>query len=61
MSIKEIAMHTIQELPDTVSWGKVEEKIRFVAGIQKAMRSLDKGKGLPVEDVEAMIEEWSTK
>ena len=54
-------MHTIQELPDTVSWGKVEEKIRFVAGIQKAMRSLDKGKGLPVEDVEAMIEEWSTK
>lgn len=61
MSIKEIAISTIQELPDTVSWGEVEEKIRFVAGVEKAMQSLDEGKGLPVEEVEAMIEEWSTK
>ena len=61
MSIKEIAINTIQELPDTASWSEVEEKIRFIAGVQKAMQSCDEGKGVPIDEVEAMIEEWATK
>jgi hypothetical protein len=61
MSIKEIVINTLEELPETASWEDIEEKIRFMAGVQKSMNSLDAGKGLPLEEVEAMLEEWSTK
>jgi hypothetical protein len=39
----------------------LEEKIRFVAGVQKAFISLDDGKGLSIDEVEHMIEKWSSK
>ena len=61
MSTKELAIKTIQDLPENATWEDIEERIRFIAGVQKAMNSLDEGKGIPIDEVEAMIEEWSSK
>ena len=61
MSTKELAIKTIQDLPESATWEDIEERIRFIAGVQKAMISLDEGKGIPIDEVEAMIEEWSSK
>ena len=61
MSTKELAIKTIQDLPESATWEDIAERIRFIAGIQKAMNSLDEGKGFPIDEVEAMIEEWSSK
>ncbi len=61
MSNKELAIKTIQNLPETASWEEIEEQIRFIAGVQQAMDSLDAGKGYPIDEVEAMVEEWSSR
>ena len=61
MSTKELAIKTIKELPDSATWEDIEERIRFIAGVKKAMNSLDEERGIPIDEVEAMIEEWSSK
>ncbi len=58
MSTKELAIKTIEDLPESATWEDIEEKIRFISGVEKGMNSLDEGKGFPIDEVEAMIEEW---
>ncbi len=44
MTSKEMAMKTIQELPDTVTWSDIEERIRFLAAIDKGLDDIKTGK-----------------
>lgn len=61
MSVKEIVIEKIRELPDDATWEEIEEKIRFIAGVQKAMKSMDNGQGVPKEQVKGKIKEWVSK
>ena len=54
MTVKEIAIDRIRDLPDDATWEEIEEKIRFIAGVQKAMKSMDNGKGVPKEQVKGI-------
>jgi hypothetical protein len=47
MTVKEIAIHTIEDLPEEASWADIQERINFVAGIHKGLQELDEGKGIP--------------
>ena len=47
VTVKEIAVHTIEDLPEEASWADIQERIDFVAGIRKGLRELDEGKGIP--------------
>ncbi|MGA2220949.1 MAG: hypothetical protein ABSH21_04070 [Verrucomicrobiia bacterium] len=60
MSTKEIAIHTIQTLPDDASWEDIQERINFVAGVRKGLRELDEGKGIPHDRVREEFAEWLT-
>ena len=51
MTTKDIAIHTIQELPEDATWDDVQERINFVVGVRKGLRELDEGKGIPRERV----------
>jgi predicted transcriptional regulator len=51
MTAKEIAIHTIEELPEDATWDEVQERINFVAGVRKGLRELDEGKGIPHDRV----------
>ncbi|MCH7915221.1 MAG: hypothetical protein IH856_19675 [Deltaproteobacteria bacterium] len=51
MTTKQIAIQTIQELPDDATWDEIQERIRFVAGVRKGLRGLDEGKGIPHDRV----------
>ncbi len=58
MTTKEIALKTIEELPDTASWEDVRERINFVAGVRKGLGELDAGQGIPHEQIKAEFGEW---
>ena len=58
MSTKELALDTIQGLPEDASWQDTEERIRFVAATERARREIREGKVVPQEEVRALSEEW---
>lgn len=60
MKSKEIALKTIEQLPEDASWEDIQERINFVAGVRKGLRELDEGKGLPHDKVREEFAEWLT-
>jgi hypothetical protein len=58
MTIKEIAIKSIQELPEDATWEDIQERINFVAGVRKGLRELDEGKGTPHAKVREEFREW---
>ena len=60
MTTKQIAIQTIQGLPDDATWDDIQERIRFVAGVRKGLRELDQGKGIPHDRVSEEFAEWLT-
>ncbi len=58
MSQKEIVLDAISELPDEVSLQEIAEKIEFLAAIQKGMDQLDRGEGIPHEEVKRQLATW---
>lgn len=60
MSTKEIAIQSLQELPDDAAWEDVQERINFIAGVRKGLRELDEGKGVPHQQVREEFAQWLT-
>jgi predicted transcriptional regulator len=61
MTTKQIAIHSIEELPESASWDDIQERINFVAGVRKSLQELDEGKGIPHEKVKEEFAQWLTK
>lgn len=58
MTTKQIAIHTIEELPENATWDDVQEQINFVAGVRKGLRELDEGKCIPHDRVKEEFAQW---
>ena len=58
MTIKEIAIETIERLPEDVTWEDVQDRINFVAAIRKGIRSIENGEVVPHEEIEKELAEW---
>ncbi|GKT06699.1 hypothetical protein [Desulforhabdus sp. TSK] len=58
MTIKEIAIKSIEELPEDATWEDIQERINFMAGVRKGLRELDQGKGIPHEKIREEFREW---
>jgi hypothetical protein len=58
VSQKEIVLDVIKELPDEVSLEQIAEKIEFLAAIKKGMDQLDRGEGIPHEEVKRQLATW---
>lgn len=50
----------IQDLPEDVDWEEIKERIFFIAGVEKGLRELDQGKGIPIGKVEEDLKGWIT-
>jgi predicted transcriptional regulator len=61
MTTKEIALKTIQELPEKATWEDIQERINFIAAVGKGLEELDAGKGVPHETVRQEFAEWLTR
>jgi hypothetical protein len=58
MTTKEIALKTIEQLPEDVSWEDIQERINFVAAVRKGLRELDEGKGISHDAIREEFAEW---
>lgn len=58
MTKKDIAIKTLQTLPDSASWADIEERIRFLAAIDRGFEDIKAGKVIPHEDVKASLGQW---
>ena len=61
MSTKELALETIRKLPDTVSWEEIEERIQFLAVVERGRQEVREGKVIPHQEVKENLKEWITK
>lgn len=58
MSTKELAMETIKDLPEDASWQEIEERIHFLAAIEKAREEVRRGDVVPHEEVRNLLNGW---
>jgi len=58
MTTKEVAMKTIEQLPEDASWEDIQERIHFVAGVRKGLQELDEGRGIPHDKIREEFAEW---
>ena len=58
MTEKEIVLETIRALPDDCTLDEIAERIRFMAAIQKGLDELDKGEGIPHDEVKKQLASW---
>ncbi len=59
MSVKEMVMEQIREMPDDASPEDIQEKLHFILGVRQAMNSMDKGHGSSKDAVKAKIPQWA--
>jgi predicted transcriptional regulator len=60
MSTKEIAIRSLEELPEDADWDDVQERINFIVGVRRGLRELDEGKGIPHDRVREEFAQWLT-
>jgi len=58
MTSKEMAIKIIQELPDSVTWADIEERIRFLAAIDRGLADIKSGKIMPHKEVKESLKKW---
>jgi predicted transcriptional regulator len=61
MTQKRLVLETISELPDEVSLDEIAERIEFLASIQKGIDQLDRGEGIPHEEIKRQLATWLAK
>jgi predicted transcriptional regulator len=61
MTQKRLVLETISELPDDVSLDEIAERIEFLAAIQKGIDQLDRGEGIPHEEIKRQLATWLAK
>ena len=60
MTEKEIVLETIRVLPDNCSLAEIAERIEFMAAVQKGLDQVDKGEGIPHDEVKKQLASWLT-
>ena len=58
MTQKALVLDAIKELPDEASLQEIAERIEFLAAIQKGLDQLDRGEGIPQEEVKRQLATW---
>ena len=61
MSNKELVIDLVQRLPDEANLMEIAKEIEFVAGVREGFAQLDRGEGVPLEEVKKQISSWTTK
>ncbi|MEY2482330.1 MAG: hypothetical protein QOK24_858 [Verrucomicrobiota bacterium] len=60
MTQKELVLDAIGELPDEASLDDIAERVEFLAAVQKGLDQLDRGEGIPHEEVKRQLAAWLT-
>jgi predicted transcriptional regulator len=58
MSNREIVEALLHRLPENASLRDIARQIEFVAGVREGLAELDRGEGIPIEDIERELPSW---
>lgn len=58
MTQKKLVLDVINELPDETSLDEIVERVEFLAAIQKGIDQLDRGEGIPHDEVKRQLATW---
>jgi len=61
MNSREIAIDLVERLPESISLGEIAREIDFIAGVREGFEQLERGEGVPAEEVRKMVPSWITK
>ncbi len=61
MSDKQLALKTIERLPDDTSLDAIAQRLEFVAGIRKGLNQIKKGETVPHDEVKRQLATWLSK
>ena len=61
MSNRQIVIDLVQKLPDDTSLHEIAREVEFVAGVREGFEQLERGEGVPAEEVRKMIPSWTAK
>jgi hypothetical protein len=59
MSAKEILLELAEKLPPDASLDDVIYELEFRQAVQQCLDELDRGQGIPIEQVKARIASWA--
>ena len=60
MSAKETALQVISGLADDVTWSQLTDEL-YAAAVQQGLDELNRGEGIPHEEVKRQFDSWFTK
>ncbi len=58
MSNKEIVADLLERLPENTSLHNIAREIEFVAAVREGLAELDRGEGIPIEEIEKELPSW---
>ena len=58
MSNKQIVEDLLQRIPEGASLHDIAQEIEFIAAVRQGLAELDRGKGVPIEEVERELPSW---
>ena len=61
MSAKEILLEVAEKLPPNATIDDAIHELEFRQAVQQGLDELDRGEGLPIEQVRSKIAEWAGK
>ena len=60
MTQKEMVLEAIRELPDDASVRQIADRLEFLAAIQVGLDELDRGEGIPHDEIKKRLASWLT-
>jgi predicted transcriptional regulator len=61
MSDKQLAIDSIERMPEDASLDVIAERMEFLAAIRKGLNQIDKGQTVPHEEVKRQLASWLSK
>ena len=58
MTEKEIVIKAVTELPENCSIDEIANRIEFLAAVRKGLDQLDRGEGIPHEEIKRQLASW---
>ena len=61
MTNKEIVQDLLRRIPDDASLQDIARELEFIAAVRQGLSELDRGEGVPIDEVERELPSWIIK
>jgi len=61
MSARQILLEVAEKLPPDATISDAIDELEFRRAVQQGLDELDRGKGVPIEEVKAKVAQWAEK